>query len=58
MFGIIKDWGMARWSERSTWDGTMLIAAGVGFIVFQPIAVYIAYAAIAWGIWTFIKPEA
>ena len=57
MFTMIWEWLMARWAERSTWNGTMLIAAGVVYLLFQPLAVYVAYAAIAYGAWTFLMPE-
>ena len=26
---LAKDWIMARWAERTSWDGGMLIALGV-----------------------------
>jgi hypothetical protein len=35
----------------------MLIAAGVAYLVFHPIAVYVAYASIAYGIYAIWKKE-
>jgi hypothetical protein len=57
MILIIQEWLKARWAERSTWDGTVLIAAGVCFLVLQSVGVYAAWAAIAYGLWTIYKPE-
>jgi hypothetical protein len=53
----IKEWLTKRLKERTTYDGAVLIAAGVAYLVFEPIAVVIAYAAIAYGIWTLYKSE-
>jgi hypothetical protein len=47
-----------KWlTERISLDGTVLIAAGVAYLVFHPIAVYVAYASIAYGIYTIWKKE-
>jgi hypothetical protein len=35
----------------------MLIAAGVAYLVFHPIAVYVAYASIGYGIYAIWKKE-
>lgn len=53
----IKDWLTERLKERTSLDGSILIAAGVAYLVFHPIAVYIAYASIAYGIYTIWKKE-
>lgn len=53
----IKEWLTKRLKERTTYDGAVLIAAGVAYLVFEPIAAVIAYAAIAYGIWTLYKSE-
>lgn len=53
MKGFILD----RLTERTTLDGAVLIAAGVAFILFKPIAGLIAYGAIAYGAWTIWKRE-
>ena len=54
---FISDWVKARFAERTSWDGGMLIAAGVSFLLFQKVAVIAAYAAIAYGLWTLWKSE-
>jgi hypothetical protein len=56
-FDAIWAWVMARWAERSTWDGTVIIALGVIVLVFQGLLPYAAWGAIAYGAWTFLKSE-
>ena len=48
---------MARWAERTTWDGTVIIALGVVVLVFQGLLPYAAWGAIAYGVWTLLKSE-
>lgn len=54
---MIKNWIVARLNERTTWDGAVLVGAGVAFLIFKPIASLVAYAAIAYGAWTIWKRE-
>jgi hypothetical protein len=54
---MIQKWITARLKERTTLDGAILIGAGVAFLIFKPIASLVAYAAIAYGAWTFWKKE-
>lgn len=51
-------WLKDRLFERTSVDGIVLIASGLAFILLGPIAKLLAYAAVAYGIWTFIKKEA
>ncbi len=44
----------ARLTEMSTLDGAVIAAAGVAFILFQPIAIYVAYAAVAYGVYRMV----
>lgn len=53
----LLDWAKDRLEERTTWDGAVLIAAGVAFLIFKPIAGLLAYAAIGYGAWTIWKAE-
>lgn len=53
----IWNWFVARWSERTTWDGGVIIALGVITLVFQALLPYAAFAAIAYGLWTVFKSE-
>ena len=50
---FIKD----RLYERTTWDGVILIIAGIAFLVLKPIANLIALFAIGYGAWTIYKKE-
>ncbi len=57
LFEKAKAWISQRIEERTTWDGAVLIIAGITFLIFKPLASIIAYAAIAYGIWTIWKKE-
>ena len=50
-------WISQRIKERTSWDGVAIIAAGVVYLVFEPIASLVAYAAIGYGVWTLWKKE-
>jgi len=50
-------WVVGRLKERTTWDGAVMIAAGVVYLIFEPIAAIAAYLAIAYGAWTIWKRE-
>jgi|TARA_A200000159_G_scaffold71606_1_gene66465 hypothetical protein len=53
----MKNWIIKRLGERTTLDGAVLVAAGVAFLIFKPIASLVAYGAIAYGAWTIWKKE-
>jgi len=57
MIELVKIWITERIKERTSWDGAVLIAAGVAYLVFEPIAAVAAYAAVAYGAWTIWKKE-
>lgn len=57
MVNKVKGWVNNRLAERTSWDGAVLIGAGVTFLIFKPIAPLIAYAAIGYGAWTLWKKE-
>jgi hypothetical protein len=50
-------WILARFKERTSWDGVALIAAGIAFLFVKPIASLVAYAAILYGAYTLWKKE-
>jgi len=54
---MIQKWINSRLKERTTLDGVILVAAGVSFLIFKPIAALAAYGAIAYGAWTIWKKE-
>lgn len=57
MFNFAKSWVMARFQERTTWDGAVLIAGGVAYLVLGPLAEIAAWVAIGYGAWTLWKKE-
>jgi hypothetical protein len=57
MIELAKIWIMQRIKERTTWDGLVLIGAGVVYLIFEPIATIVAYVAIGYGAWTLWKKE-
>jgi uncharacterized membrane protein HdeD (DUF308 family) len=54
---MIKKFIKNRLEERTTLDGVVLIAAGVAFLIFKPIAALVAYAAILYGAYTLVKKD-
>jgi hypothetical protein len=57
MIDLAKNWALARIRERTSWDGAILIGAGVAYLVIEPIGTVVAYGAIAYGAWTIWKKE-
>jgi hypothetical protein len=53
----MMDWVKHRLGERTSWDGGMLIAVCGSVILFGGIAKLLAWAGLAWGIWTLLKKE-
>jgi|TARA_R110000822_G_scaffold110175_3_gene240198 hypothetical protein len=53
----ITDWVKDRLPERTTWDGATLIAVCGGVILFGGIAKLLAWAGLAWGIYTMVRKE-
>lgn len=50
-------WCKDRLVERSTLDGAVIITASLAFLLVEPIATFIAYVALVYGVWTIIKEE-
>lgn len=57
IFTYLKQQVEERLQERTTWDGVILVAAGLAYLLFKPLATILAWIAIAWGIWTIWKRE-
>jgi|TARA_B110000908_G_scaffold7709_1_gene9601 hypothetical protein len=53
--GNTMNWIKTRLTERTSWDGIVLVAAGVAMIL-APVSL-VAYAMIAYGAWTIWKSE-
>ena len=51
------DWLKKILKERTSLDGTVLIAVGVVCVLFAPLVKWAAYAAIAYGAWTLLMKE-
>ena len=54
---MVRKWINDRLKERTTIDGVVLVAAGIAFLIFKPLANLVAYGAIAYGAWTIWKAE-
>lgn len=48
---------MKRFTERTSFDGIVLIGVGLVIILAGPFAKLAAYAAIGWGAFTLLKGE-
>jgi hypothetical protein len=64
MLEIVKDklaiayeWAQARWGERTSWDGAVIIAVSLLVIIAAPIIKLLAWPALAYGIYTLVKSE-
>jgi|TARA_B110000495_G_scaffold201940_1_gene220624 hypothetical protein len=57
MFNYLTNKVTGLFKERTTWDGAVLIGAGVVFLLFTPLAKIAAWVAIGWGAWTIWKRE-
>jgi len=53
----LKSWVLARWAERTSWDGAALIAVGVLALIAHPLVHLAAWGAIGYGAWTLWKEE-
>ena len=49
------DWLKRRLRERTSLDGFLLISCGLCILFIGPIAKYLAYLAIIWGVWTLLR---
>jgi hypothetical protein len=54
---MISEWLKLRLQERTTHNGIVLVVSGVAFLLLKGIAVYVAYAAIIYGLYTIWKSE-
>jgi len=54
---MLVQWVKDKWSERTSWDGAMLIGVGVVALLFSPLMKWAAWAAIIYGAWTLFKSE-
>tara|TARA_X000000950_G_scaffold194922_1_gene234869 strand:- start:2393 stop:2578 length:186 start_codon:yes stop_codon:yes gene_type:complete len=57
MLSSVKDWILARWSERTSWDGAVIVAVSLSIIIFNGLIWWAAWLALAYGIYTLVKEE-
>ena len=54
---VAKSWITNRWSERSTWDGGVIIGFSVLALVASPLIKYAAWAGLVYGAWRVVQKE-
>tara|TARA_B100000809_G_scaffold125011_1_gene123267 strand:+ start:2534 stop:2716 length:183 start_codon:yes stop_codon:yes gene_type:complete len=54
---IAKAWVQARISERTSWDGGVIIGVSIIALVAGPLIKYAAWGALLYGAWTLYKEE-
>jgi hypothetical protein len=54
---IAKDWVQARLSERTSWDGGVIIAVSILALVASPLIKWAALGGILYGAYTIYKEE-
>ena len=54
---VIKAWLLARWAERTSWDGVALIVLGVLALMSHALVSLAAVGAIVYGAWTLYTKE-
>jgi|TARA_Y100000114_G_C11649986_1_gene273690 hypothetical protein len=57
MLSSVKDWILARWSERTSWDGGVIVAVSLSLIILGDLVWWAAWLALAYGVYTLVKPE-
>ena len=53
----LKAWVLARWAERTSWDGAALIVLGVLALMSHALVSVAAVGAIVYGAWTLYTKE-
>jgi hypothetical protein len=54
---LAKKWIMARLAERTSWDGSVIIAVSLLALAASPLIKWAAWAGLAYGAWTLWKAE-
>lgn len=52
-----KDWSLKRLSERTSWDGGVIIAVCGTYLALGQLVDIVAWAGLAYGAWTLWKSE-
>ena len=51
------DWFKERLTERTSLDGAVLIATALAVLIVGPLAEFMAWVALVYGIWSVVKEE-
>lgn len=54
---FLKEWLLNRFSERTTWDGVIIVLLSLGIILFKDLIALIAWGTLIYGVWTIIRSE-
>jgi len=57
MLQLAKDWVHARWAERTSWDGGVIVGVSLSYLLLGGLLDWVAWLALAYGIYTFVKAE-
>jgi hypothetical protein len=57
LINIAKEWVMARWAERTSWDGGVIIGISLSWILLGDIIDWVAWLALLYGVFTLVKKE-
>ena len=57
MLSSVKDWILARWSERTSWDGATIVGMSLLVLLAAPVVKLLAWPALVYGLWTIYKEE-
>ena len=58
MLSRMYHWCKDRVSQRTSWDGAVIIALSLVVLFLGQFAEWACYAGILWGIWTILKDQA
>jgi len=57
MLNLAKDWILARWSERTSWDGAIIIGVSLCVLLAAPSIEWLAWPELLYGVYTLVKEE-
>jgi len=57
MLNNAKAWLLARWAERTSWDGGVIVGVSLSYLLLGGLLDWVAWLALAYGIYTFVKAE-
>ena len=57
IFGKAKDWVVARFGERTSWDGATILVLSGSVILFGGLVNWLAWVGLIYGVYTLIKSE-